>query len=88
MTVNLRQLDTRDAGFEAEFERLLHWSAETDGEIERSVEAILADVKARGDAAVLEYTARFDGLEAASVAALELPRAEWQAAFESLTPVR
>jgi len=88
MTVNLRQLDTRDAGFEAEFERLAHWSAETDGEIESSVAAILADVKARGDAAVLEYTARFDGLQAESVAALELPRSELQAAFESLAPAR
>jgi histidinol dehydrogenase len=45
---------------------------------------ILADVKARGDAAVLEYTARFDGLQADSMAALELTQAELKAAFDSL----
>jgi histidinol dehydrogenase len=43
---------------------VLHWSAETDAAIEQRVAAILADVRARGDAAVLEYTARFDGLQA------------------------
>ena len=49
---------------------------------------ILADVQARGDAAVLEYTARFDGLQAASVAALELGRDELRAAFESIPPAQ
>ena len=88
MNIAIRQLNTGEADFEAEFGRLLHWSAETDDAIESSVAAILADVRSRGDAAVLEYTARFDGLTATSVAALELPRAEWQAAFESLAPVR
>ena len=41
----------------------LHWSAETDGAIEQRVADILADVRERGDEAVLEYTARFDGPE-------------------------
>ncbi len=40
----------------------LHWSADTDAAIEQRVADILADVRQRGDAAVLEYTARFDGL--------------------------
>ena len=57
---------TAAADFEAEFQRLLHWSAETDAAIEQRVAEILADVRARGDAAVLEYTARFDGVQAAS----------------------
>ncbi|MFO1339984.1 MAG: histidinol dehydrogenase [Burkholderiaceae bacterium] len=85
---NLRQLDTSLADFEAQFERLRHWSAETDGAIEERVAAILADVKLRGDAAVLEYTARFDGVQAASVAALELTRDELKAAFEAITPAQ
>ena len=50
--------------------------------------AIVADVQKRGDAAVLEYTARFDGVQAASVAALELTRAELKAAFEAITPAQ
>ena len=41
---------------------MLHWSAETDAAIEQRVADILADVRQRGDAAVLEYTRRFDGL--------------------------
>ena len=45
---------------------------------------ILADVQARGDAAVLEYTRRFDALPASSLADLELPPADLAAAFESL----
>jgi len=68
MTLNLRQLDTRSADFEASFERLRHWSAEADAAIESRVAEILADVRARGDAAVLECTARFDALTATSMA--------------------
>ncbi|WP_140635691.1 histidinol dehydrogenase [Methylibium rhizosphaerae] len=86
--VNIRQLQTSAPGFDAEFQRVLHWSAEEDHAIEERVKAILADVKARGDAAVLEYTARFDALEAASVAALELSRDELKAAFEAITPAQ
>ena len=82
--MKLRQLRTTDAGFEADFQRLLHWSAETDQAIEQRVAEILADVRARGDAAVLEYTERFDGVQAVSMAALELGRDELRAAFESL----
>jgi histidinol dehydrogenase len=86
--LNLRQLDTTLPDFEAEFARLRHWSAETDGAIEDRVAAILADVKARGDAAVLEYTARFDAVQAVGVADLELTRDELKAAFEAITPAQ
>jgi histidinol dehydrogenase len=86
--LNLRQLDTAAADFEAEFQRLRHWAADTDAAIEQRVADILADVQARGDAAVLEYTARFDGLQASSVAALELTREELKAAFEAITPAQ
>ncbi len=82
--VNIRQLSTAAADFEAEFERLRHWSAETDDAIEQRVAQIVADVRARGDAAVLDCTARLDGLHAPSVAALELTRDELQRAFESI----
>ena len=86
--LNLRQLDTASADFADQFQRLRHWSAETDHAIEERVVAIVADVQKRGDAAVLEYTARFDGVQAASVAALELTRAELKAAFEAITPAQ
>jgi histidinol dehydrogenase len=86
--VNIRHLTTTAGDFETEFQRVLHWSAATDDAIEQRVAGILADVKQRGDAAVLEYTARFDGLQAASVAALELTRDELKAAFEAITPAQ
>lgn len=82
--VQLRRLSTAEADFEAEFRRLQHWSAETDQAIEQRVAEILADVQQRGDAAVLEYTARFDGLQAGSVAALEIGQAELQAALAAI----
>jgi len=78
------RLSTQDADFEARFQARLHWSADTDAAIEQRVADILADVQQRGDAAVLDYTARFDGLNAADVAALELSQAELKAAFESI----
>jgi histidinol dehydrogenase len=78
------RLSTTAADFEAQFAAKLHWSAETDGAIEQRVADILADVKRRGDAAVLECTARFDGLARDSVKALELTQAELKAAFEGL----
>ena len=86
MSVRIRHLDTSAADFAAEFERVLHWSAETDGAIEERVASILADVQQRGDAAVLEYTRRFDGLDAASVASLEVGHAELRAALNAITP--
>ena len=62
----------------------MHWSGETDAEIESRVASILADVQQRGDAAVLAYTQRFDGVQATSMQALELTQAELKAAFDGL----
>ena len=77
-------LRTTDADFEIRFQQRLHWAADTDAEIEQRVAAILADVKTRGDGAVLEYTRRFDGLDAADMGQLELTQDELRAAFETL----
>ena len=78
------RLSTTQADFETLFQQRLHWSADTDAAIEQRVADILADVKARGDAAVLEYTARFDGLKADNMAALALSPEELKAAFDGL----
>ena len=82
------RLSTTQADFETLFQQRLHWSADTDAAIEQRVADILADVKARGDAAVLEYTERFDGLKATHMAALELTQAELKAAFDGLPSVQ
>ncbi len=78
-------LSTAQTDFEAAFKARLHWSADTDSAIEQRVADILADVKLRGDAAVLTYTERFDGLNAPDMAALELSQAELKSAFEGLS---
>ncbi|MBA3594759.1 MAG: histidinol dehydrogenase [Pseudomonadota bacterium] len=78
------RLSTADGTFEAEFTARLHWSADTDAAIEQRVADIVADVQQRGDAAVLDYTARFDGLSAASMAGLELTQADFKAAFDAI----
>ena len=80
------RLTSASATFEADFAARLHWSADQDAAIEQRTADILADVQARGDAAVLEYTARFDGLDAPSVAALELTQAELKVAFDAIPP--
>ena len=86
--VNIRRLSTADAHFEPQFQRVLHWSAETDAAIEDRVAQIIDEVRARGDAAVLELTARFDGVQAASMADLEIGRAELLAALDAITPAQ
>jgi histidinol dehydrogenase len=78
------RLSTAQADFDARLKALQHWSADTDAAIEQRVADILADVKARGDAAVLEYTARFDRLEAQGVAQLEITQADLQAALVAI----
>ena len=88
MSIDIRRLDTTSVDFEAEFQRVRHGSADTDMVIEERVAAILADVQSRGDAAVLEYTRRFDGLSAETVAALEITQAELQAALKTITPAQ
>jgi histidinol dehydrogenase len=83
--VIVRRLSTAQSDFEAQF-AALRWSAESDTSIDGTVANIIADVKKRGDAAVLEATARFDGVNAASVSALELSRDELAAALTAVTP--
>ena len=80
----INRLDTAEADFEARFTRLLHWSPEQDQGIEQAVSVILADVQARGDEALMDYTRRFDRLDVHEAAGLRLSRAELQAALDGL----
>jgi len=88
MTLRLRGLDTRDPAFAAQLAELLAHAPESDPSVEAAVESILADVRARGDAAVLEATRRFDGVEAASMAELEIGAATLRAALDGLASGR
>jgi histidinol dehydrogenase len=77
-------LSTAQVDFEQKFKARQHWSASQDAAIESRVADILVDVQKRGDAAVLEYTARFDRLTAAHMHELELTQAELKKAFDGL----
>lgn len=72
--IAIRRLDTTQPDFDVRLEELLAFEAAQDPEVEKTVAAILADVKTRGDVALLEYTRRFDRLEAHSPAMLEIAR--------------
>jgi len=80
----IRRLDTSDPGFASALAKLTARDKAQDDAIDASVASIVADVSLRGDAAVLEYTAMFDRVKAASVAALEVPAAELKAAHDML----
>jgi histidinol dehydrogenase len=82
--LQLNLLATREAGFDARLARLLARGSEQDAAIERAVADILSDVRRRGDEALLEYTRRFDRVQAASVALLEVPRSASERALEQL----
>ena len=87
-SIQIRKLNAADADFQRQLSAVLAFDAGTDDAIDRAAATILADVKARGDAAVLEYTARFDQVSATDMASLEIPHSELQDALASLTPVR
>lgn len=80
------RLDNRQDCFEEGFAALLASKREATVDVADTVSSIIADVRARGDAALLELTAKFDGLQAASMAELAVPRAEIDAALQGLTP--
>ncbi|WP_338680150.1 histidinol dehydrogenase [Janthinobacterium sp. TB1-E2] len=87
MPIQIRKLDSSQDGFQQSLDTLLAFEAGTDAAIETSVAKILADVKTRGDAAVLEYTNRFDRIPhggAAEMAAFDISQAELQAALNGL----
>ncbi len=80
----IARLSTRDADFAARLARLTAFDAAQDASVDATVADILAAVKSRGDAAVLEYTARFDGVSAGALAELELTRAALEHARDAL----
>jgi histidinol dehydrogenase len=80
----INRLDSRDPGFKSALSKLLAFEATEDESIDRAAAGILADVRTRGDAALVEYTQRFDRMPGASAATLEIPKADWHAALAAL----
>ena len=82
--MKIRRLSTQDKSFDADLKALLAFETAQDDSIDVVVAAILKDVKTRGDAAVLEYTNRFDKTNASSLIELEVSQVELQAALNGL----
>jgi len=85
MSAQIRRLSSADAGFTATLDALLAFDGSTDAAIEQAVADILQAVRRDGDQAVVDFTRRFDHLNVANMAALELPRAELEAALAGLS---
>ncbi len=80
----LRRFSSTDADFDSKLKALLAFETAQDDNIDEVVACILKDVKKRGDAAVMEYTNRFDKTNANSIAELEIPQSELVAALNGL----
>ncbi|WP_313085626.1 histidinol dehydrogenase [Pseudomonas sp.] len=85
---DLRRLNAADPGFFAHLDHLLSWESVSDEGVNGRVLEIIRAVRERGDAAVVEFTRRFDGLEVASMADLILPRERLELALERISPAQ
>ncbi len=84
MTPDIRRLNSAEDGFYGRLDALLAWEPAVDAQVEDTVRAILGDVRARGDAALLEYTNRFDRMQASSIAELEIDPARLHQALAAI----
>ncbi len=82
--VKIVRLDAAASDFRSQLDDRLAWESVSDDAVNQTVRDILADVRQRGDAAVVEYTNRFDRLTAADMGALEIPLSRLKAARETV----
>ncbi len=84
--MTIKRLDTTTPDFWNALEQLLAWEGVSDDQVNATVREILRAVKQRGDAAVIEYTNRFDRMQAVNMAELEIPHAQLEAALGRISP--
>jgi len=82
----IRRLNAASPNFGEQLDHLLSWESVSDDGVNQRVLEIIADVRARGDAALVELTQRFDALQVTSMAELILPRERLQLALTRITP--
>jgi histidinol dehydrogenase len=82
--VDIKQLNSNDAGFQQQLDDLLAWESVSDAAVESIVKEILFEVKTKGDQAVIDYSCRFDRLNVSSMTELEIPLSRAEAALESI----
>jgi len=83
--MNIQKLTTSDSNFWQQLDELLAWDSDSDQAVFDTVNGILHDVKDRGDAAVIEYTNKFDSMSVSSMDELEIPQARLQQALDAIT---
>ncbi len=81
---DISKLNTSDADFQQQLDALLAWDSVSDGAINDVVRQVIADIRSRGDAALIDLTNRFDGWEARSAADLEVPLARLRQAWDAI----
>ena len=81
MTLAIKRLDASADDFYARLDELLAWEQVSDAQVEQTVRDVIADIRARGDAALVEYTNRFDRMQATGMAELEIGQQQLQQAL-------
>ena len=84
MMAEIRKLNTADADFQRQLGDLLAWESVSDGAVNQVVQQVISEIRARGDAALIEFTNRFDAWEARSAADLEIPLTRLEQAWETI----
>lgn len=84
--INISQLNTQQADFWQQLDQVLSWESVSDEQVFNTVNGIIRDIRARGDAAVVEYTNKFDRVNVSSMAELEIPRARLQESLGKISP--
>ncbi|MBK1721397.1 histidinol dehydrogenase [Thiocystis violacea] len=81
---DIKRLATTDSDYQARIAELLAWESVSDDGVQQTVAEIIRDVRARGDAALIDYTNRFDRWAAASGGDLELPLVRLEQAWNAI----
>ncbi len=82
--VSLRRLNSADENFNAQLDQLLAWEQISDQVVENTVREIIAAIRKRGDAALIEYSNQFDRLNAQTMQDLEIPQKQLQQSLDSI----
>lgn len=88
MAMTIKRLNSADADFYPSLKSLLDWDSEVDIEVNQRVSEILQSVRRDGDRALLELTKRYDGLDLATAAELEVPATRLKQACDAVSPAQ
>ena len=88
MTIEIRRFSSAQADFAQQLDSLLAWESVSDAGVQKTVADIVYDIRTRGDAALIEYTNKFDRMDVTSMAQLELKQEQLQAALDGLPAER